>query len=150
MKHEIYYHRNGNKVVPEALIEEVLAAIEEAVKCTSATSCRTKILGTLRDKKGWSNETRVSADTNISITSKKQKTGLCLQTGNMSRFYADLLKLECLYNAGHIESAIYLLPDKALARKWGQNIANYERFTAELQIFQGIIHTPQVVIGIVE
>jgi hypothetical protein len=141
-------HRNGSKLVPAYIQDEIKAAISQSTVLHKATSAREDILKTLRSKHGWSDETILSADAKISITSRKGEIGLCVQTGNMGRFYADLMKLEFLFNKGMIQAAVYVLPVKELANKWGENIANFERFTKEVGIFSQIIHTPLFVIGI--
>jgi hypothetical protein len=141
-------HRNGIKLIPVYIQDEIKTAIRESKSLKRATSTREEILKTLRGKHGWSDETIVSPDAKISITSRKGETGLCVQTGNMSRFYADLLKLEFLFHESMIQAAVYVLPTKDLANIWGENIANYERFTNELKIFSKIINTPMLVIGI--
>jgi hypothetical protein len=35
-----------------------------------------------------------------------------------------------------------------LAKIWGQNIANFERFKNEVQIFSSILHCPLLILGI--
>jgi len=148
MKLRIQEHRNAGRIIPEATQNEVKAAVTNATSLKKATPAREAILGTLRNKHGWSDEVKVSADARISITSHKGDIGLCIQTGNMGRFYADLLKLEFLFKRGRILAALYILPDKALAKEWGQNIANFERFTNEISIFSEIVNTPLLIIGI--
>ncbi len=148
MKLLISEHRNAIKIIPVTVQEEVKAAIAHAVSVKTATLTRDGILDTLRNKHGWSDEVKVSADANITITSRKGDVGLCIQTGNMSRFYADVLKLEYLYHEKLIHAAVYILPDKSLAKAWNQNIAHYERFTKEIGIFSKIVHTPLLIIGI--
>jgi hypothetical protein len=66
----------------------------------------------------------------------------------MSRFYADLLKLQYLFQKGVISKAIYLLPSKHNAKIIGGNVAHYERMTKELQLFNDIITLPIYIIGI--
>lgn len=148
MNLRIQEHRNAGKIIPQTTQKEVKAAILSAKSIKKATPTRDAILSTLRNKHGWSDKIKVSADTKISITSQKGEIGLCIQTGNMSRFYADLLKLEVLFKCGRIHAAFYVLPERALAKEWGQNIAHYERFTNEVGIFSQIINTPLFVIGI--
>lgn len=148
MKLQITEHRNAGKIIPAKSQDEVKAAITNAASLKTATEARDAILGTLRNKRGWSDEVKVSPDAKISITSHKDDVGLCFQTGNMGRFYADLLKLEFLHNQGRIQAAFYILPDKALSKVWGQNIANYERLKNEVSIFSQILHTPLFIIGI--
>ncbi|MFZ1219358.1 MAG: BglII/BstYI family type II restriction endonuclease [Chthoniobacterales bacterium] len=141
-------HRNGAKLIPAYIQEEVKAAVAETEALRRATSTREAILKTLRGKHGWSDEITLSPDAKISITSRKGEIGLCVQTGNMSRFYADLLKLEYLFHEGMIQAAVYVVPVKAVAKRWGENIANFERFTNEVKIFSKIIQTPLLIIGI--
>ncbi len=73
---------------------------------------------------------------------------LCLQTGNMSRFYADLLKLEYLFKDRKAIAAVYIIPTKRRAREMGSNLAHFERFVEELDLFKDIITVPTLVIGL--
>jgi hypothetical protein len=148
MKLHIHEHRNAGKIIDAKTQDEVKAAITNATSLKKATPARDAVLGTLRNKHGWSDEVKISADAKISITSHKGDVGLCFQTGNMGRFYADLLKLEFLFKKGRIHAAFYILPDKALSKVWGENIANYERFVNEVTIFSQILNTPLLIIGI--
>jgi hypothetical protein len=148
MKLLIKEHRNAGRIIPEAIQAEVKAAVENAKSVAKATPTRDSILGTLRKRHGWSDTVMLCSDAKISITGKKGDVGLCIQTGNMSRFYADLLKLEYLFKKDLIHGAIYILPDKALSKVWGENIAHFERFTNEVGIFSQIIHTPLLILGI--
>ena len=97
---------------------------------------------------GWSDEVELDANSKITITSINQDYGLCLQTGNMSRFYADLIKLEYLFKRGKINKALFILPSKCAARTLGSNIANFYRLTQELNFFKNVITLPIQVIGI--
>lgn len=83
---------------------------------------------------GWSDPVRIDARSKINITSIFDKTGLCIQTGNISRVYADLLKLETLYKRKIITGGIYVIP----TTRWGKylkasNMACYERLVEELR-----------------
>jgi hypothetical protein len=44
------------------------------------------------------------------VTSMKDEVGLCLQTGNMARMYADLIKLLTLYLDNAIKAAAIIVP----------------------------------------
>ena len=96
---------------------------------------------------GWSDKVVIGEKSNISITSFNQQHGLCVQTGNMGRFYADILKLEYLYKKERIIGAYYVIPTKETAKLIGSNIANFERFTKELSIFKEIVSIPILVYG---
>jgi len=141
-------HRNASKIIPAKIQDEVKRAIQGCPSFGRATPTRNSILGTLRNTHGWSDKVTLCTDAKISITGKKDDFGLSIQTGNMGRFYADLLKLEFLFKRDLIQASIYVLPDKQLAKAWGQNIANFERFTNEVNIFSSILHCPLLILGI--
>ena len=71
-----------------------------------------------------------------------------MQTGNISRMYADLIKLQYLYQKDKINSAFYLLPSKESAKIIGDNVANIERLSNELLLYRYIISLPILVIGL--
>jgi hypothetical protein len=96
---------------------------------------------------GWSGEYRLDSDSKITISSYMQGVGLCIQTGNAGRVYADLLKLQTLYVKGNITSGIMLIPTVVTAKELGYNMANYERLVRELPLFSQVITMPIVVIG---
>lgn len=149
MKSTLEGHRFGDKVIPTDLLEEVQLAIQNAnVKSGSgsAPKIRTAILGGLATK-GWSGEVALSSDSEITITSAKSKIGLCLQTGNVSRMYADLMKLQKLYVDGAIIAGIVIVPSKLCAKKIGSNVANSVRLSKELKIFERVITSPLVILS---
>src|SRR5689334_2532212 len=121
MRHTVYSHCAGTEVVPEAAKNEIARAISSlAVKIGkgAATRLRENILEQLV-KAGWSGEFLVSKDSDMTITSTKAGVGLCLQTGNMARMYADLLKLQSLYTDDAISSAVMIVPSYPVAKKLG-------------------------------
>lgn len=148
MKLKIEEHKNGLKVIPTYIEEEVKAAITESRHLNKASTARASILKNLRDNHGWSGTAKLSPDAKITITSRKGKYGLCVQTGNMARFYADLLKLEYLYKEGIVDAAVFVVPTKELAEAWGSNICHSKRLANELKIFSKIISIPMLIIGI--
>jgi hypothetical protein len=99
-------------------------------------------------RRGWSSEFDVDRQSSITITSIKGRIGMCFQTGNMSRMYADMLKLQVIYLRGTIDAAIMLVPTEEAAREFGSNIANQARLMRELAIFDRVVTVPMVVIGI--
>ena len=150
MKLEEYIHNQADKAISIKIFKDLKMALENIefhFQLNSASNLRDNILLQLK-KNGWSEKISVSPNSRITITSINNKVGLCLQTGNMSRFYADLLKLETLFVDGRIDSAIYLICVKETAKSIGSNIANFERFTEELQIFSKTITTPIYVFGL--
>lgn len=150
MKAKMYGHRFGDKIVPAAMIAEAVAAIEAcsiAPKKRASKSIKDAILASLLSA-GWPSKVGMDAISKISITSLKNKIGLCFQTGNMGRMYADLIKLQTIYLRGSIDAGIYILPETACAKILGDNIADRGRLMRELTIFDRAISVPLAVIGI--
>jgi hypothetical protein len=145
-----FNHNNGEELIPHNIKNNLICEISQLTispfKCAELKKCLKKIL----KRNGWSNPVRVLKYANITITSLKGKTGLCIQFGNVARFYADILKLQQMFNDEHISNAIYIILTKITAKKCGSNIANYERFTKELKYFKDIINLPVLVLGIGE
>lgn len=150
MNIKLYSHNYGEYAVPTEILQPVRSMIEN-LEFNIANGCATKLREALLEDLqglGWSGETRIQAGTGITITSMNRGVGLCLQTGNMGRFYADLLKLQALFQKDKAQSAIYILPTKKAASIMGDNLANFERLTGELAIYKHVITVPTVVIGI--
>lgn len=143
-----YAHHQGDKVVSARCARDVHTALSEirSVDALSGSAFRLNFLRRL-SQVGWSNRVRVDSVSRISITSALDETGLCVQTGNMGRFYADLLKLELLHSREVLASAIYVIPTKRFSKKIGSNVANFERLVDELGIFSPVIRIPILVFG---
>ncbi|RJS63032.1 BglII/BstYI family type II restriction endonuclease [Priestia filamentosa] len=150
MQTKIFSHNYGEYAVSQEILTPLLSKINNLkfeIKSGCATKLREALLEDLRAL-GWSGETRIQSNKGITITSMNSDVGLCLQTGNMSRFYADLLKLQTLFQKDRAKCAIYILPTKKSASTMGNNLANFERLTDELTIFKHVISIPILVIGI--
>ena len=150
MKHALHSHCGGDKVLPATLQQEIVAAIASvAIKPAvgAAAKMRDAFLITLKGS-GWSSEVSVSRDSDMTITSLKNGVGLCLQTGNMARIYADLIKLQAMYLDNSIESAAIILPSHLLAKQLGSNIAQAKRLQRELEIFKKAFHVPTLVFAL--
>lgn len=144
-----HFHQEPNSKLSATDIQNVKTILVSAewIKRKSAKEFRSDILRTLAEL-GWSDRVRIDQRSNINITSVLHETGLCIQTGNMSRFYADILKLETLFRKNLIKGAIYIIPLKSWANEIGSNVANYERLIEELDIFSATVTIPIVVFGI--
>lgn len=150
MKSKVFGHRFGDKVLPTQIMNEIIDAIEKCevkIQKGSGDSLKKDVMASL-SKKGWPPEVVIDPSSKISITSLKNKTGLCFQTGNMGRVYADLIKLQTVYLRQVINVGIIIVPLKKEAKKIGDNIVNYERLTSELLIFDRAITVPLFVIGL--
>lgn len=147
MNVQTHDHCGGLTALPTAQRQEVEKAIT-ACTITPARRAASKI-GTSIEKSlvdsGWSSEVNLCRGSKITITSMKHDVGLCLQTGNMSRMYADLLKLQHMFLKGTIKVGAMIVPSHAAAKSLGDNIANADRLTRELEIFRNVVHMPLVV-----
>lgn len=142
-------HRNGVDIVSETLVADISNAfsiIEKKVERYEISDIRHDVLAELQIK-GWSDKLFLSRGSNISITTQKSNVGLCMQTGNVSRVYADLLKLQTLFVKGKIKAGIIVVATTKCAKQYTSNAATYERLVRELDIFSQVITMPLVVVG---
>jgi hypothetical protein len=150
MKCAIYSHASGEEAIPPEIIGEVKSAVSAtAVRIESGASPKIRE-GLLAQLKmfGWSGEVPVAIASDMTITSMKKKTGLCLQTGNAARIHSDLIKLQTMFFDGAIDSAVIMLPSKPAAMALGSNIAQDARLTRELRIFRKVYSVPTVIFAL--
>lgn len=145
-----FNYRSGKQVIPEEIstgILQVIGDLNYSLRRYDIKNFKNDLSDQLRII-GWSGEVVLSTRSRISITSILRNVGLCTQTGNMARMYADLLKLQALYMDEKIKAAIFVIPMKECARSFGDNVACYERLVNELtNIFSKVITVPMVIIG---
>ena len=145
MKHILHSHQGATQTLPQterAEIESAIDACSISIARGAAPKIREKIVGYL-GRHGWSGEFQVEPPSRITIASLKNGVGLCVQTGgNMSRMYADLLKLQKLYMENQVKVGAFILPTSPAARELGDNVANADRLQTELAIFRKVIHMP--------
>lgn len=150
MRASIYDYSNGKATIPDEIADSVLNVIYSLDYSLGKYDIR-HFKDYLSDKikqYGWSEKVDISTKSNISITSIRKDVGLCIQTGNMARMYADLMKLQAMYLDNKISAAIFVLPKKKCANAFGGNIVNYERLLNELtNIFSKVITVPMLIIG---
>ncbi len=145
-----YDHNGGASALSHACVEsvrEIIRRLTLAKPDRTTNKVRARILDDLHHA-GWSDETKLDPSSRITVTSVRESVGMCLQTGNMGRMYADLLKLQLLFSRNKIDGAIIMLYSKATAREMGQNLANFDRLTRELDIFGEVITMPALVCGL--
>lgn len=150
MKISVHSHCAGAERVPSNILEDVVAAaaaIEVRLERGAARRIRDQFVAELRSR-GWSSEVTVARGSDMSITSMREGVGLCLQTGNMARMYADLMKLQTLYLDNGIQAAVLVLPSQPVALAIGENIAQAARLERELEIFRKAFYVPTLVISL--
>ena len=153
MNYKTNSYHNGSIIVPDNVIDSVYSSIKSInyeMKLYGASELRKKILSRLVSK-GWTGPIRLDEESKISITAKKDTTGLCLQLGNVSRIYADLMKLQSLFLRGAISSAIIVVPSLKTSKLLCEsNMISYERIEKEYPIFNEIITVPLILVGFME
>ena len=103
MRTQIYEHRSGLKVVPRDIVsdvEKILWDINPILSKRTVASIKESVRERL-EKEGWTGEYRLDSSSRITISSYLKGIGMCFQTGNVGRIYADLLKLQTLYTRGN-------------------------------------------------
>lgn len=147
---ETYSHKGAEQLINSNIKNDlirVLSTTNFEIKEGCGDKLRMTILERLKNL-GWSDEFKLDVQSKITLTSSNDNHVLCFQTGNMSRFYADMLKLQYVYQGKKALSAFYILPSKQAAKTIGSNIAHFDRLTAELRLFENIVTIPTLVIGI--
>jgi hypothetical protein len=147
LKSFIYRHRHEAGLDVES---ELIATID-SVRFTAQRGASPRLKDLIQKRllvSGWSGEVELDPSSRITITSIRNSTGLCFQTGNMGRMYADLLKLQSTYARKTIAEGVLILPTTACAKLLGQNLANFNRAKREIQIFSSVISMPLLLIGI--
>jgi len=150
MKSTIFSYRNGKEIINNCLMDDVVDTLDKinpTVKKNSVTFVKDEIKNGL-SRYGWTENYLVNVETKITISFFNDQVGLCVQTGNISRIYADLLKLQALFIERRIKVGVIIVPQKSIAKIFGSNMANYERLKNELEhVFSQVITTPLVVVG---
>ncbi len=146
----IYDHHNAVAEWERRDAYEWLLDVFEGPAIRMREGCTTDIRNHVRsefEKEGWAINVRIDQELGLSVFAIKDDLAVHLQTGNISRAAYDLLKLQHLYHAGRINAAALALPTKDCALLLGSNIANADRITSELELFNRIITVPIVVVA---
>lgn len=148
---EGYSHRNGKVEWEKRDLDEWITDVFNAPSITLEPHATNAIRDHVRNElttEGWSDEVPIAPNfTGVTIFSQKEELAIQIQTGNVSRVFYDLLKLQYLFNRSKIEAAALAVPTKSGAQRLGSNIANYERLCAELQLYDRVITVPILVIA---
>src|SRR6266404_1438346 len=148
---EGYSHRNGNIEWEKRELDEWITDVFNAPAITVESHATDAIRDHVRNvltQQGWSGELPIAPHcTGVTIFSLKDDLAIQIQTGNVSRVFYDLLKLQYLFNRNKIEAASLAVPTKTGAQRLGSNIANFERLCGELQLYDRIVTIPILVIA---
>ena len=149
----VSYH-NRIPAIPGDEISELIDALK-SIKTPLNKSSRVSFKQELFEKiqiLGWSGNSKLfPSQSSISITSRKNNFGLCIQLGNIARYYADVIKLQHLVLNNDISDGIIIVFHSEATRKLfsgGGNLASYERIQSELDLLKKSITIPITLIGI--
>ena len=109
---EGYSHRNGNVEWEKRELDEWLTDAFNApairLEAHATPAIREHIRSELT-KEGWSEELYIAPNlVGATIFSRRGDLAIQLQTGNISRVFYDLLKLQYLFNSNKIEAQLWL------------------------------------------
>jgi hypothetical protein len=145
-----YVHHNGDAEWQKRELYDWITDIFEAPAIKVAQRCTGDIRQHVSREfqgEGWAEDVKIDQELNLTIFALKDDLAFQLQTGNISRAPYDLLKLQHLHQSKKIEAAALAMPTKSAASKIGSNIANAERVSKELVVFDRVITVPILLIA---
>lgn len=146
----VYDHHNAVAEWERRELSEWISDVFEAPAIRMKEGCTAEVREHVRrelEKEGWAINVRIDQGLGLSVFAMKDDLAFHLQTGNISRAAYDLMKLQYLYHSGRIEAAALALPTKDCALKLGSNVANSDRVTKEIELFNRIVTVPIMVIA---
>jgi hypothetical protein len=146
----MYDHHNAVAEWTRRDLYEWLTDVFEAPAIKLRDGCTAAVREHVRNefvREGWAINVKIDQGLGLSVFAVRDELAVHLQTGNISRAAYDLLKLQHLYETKRIEAAALAIPTKEGASLLGSNIANADRVTQELQLFNRVITVPIVVIA---
>ena len=155
MKFERYYHQNAATRISSALLRDVETGLR-SVSVSDGAIAPNAVTNPIRNeltRRGWSGEVFLSSESKITISGQRGDIGLALQFGNVSRIYADLLKLQSMFMDAKLRGAVVIVPAwsllASLSKSGGtDNRCNLDRIKRELPIFSLVITMPIAFYGI--
>lgn len=148
MKIEVVSKNFGSNSVPQNILCDLVEHLQTATINYDIDNSKNirGLINQYLERDGWAIKSKIDPNSKIYITASKGRVGLCVQTGNISRFYADILKLETLYKKNRIMCGIIIVPSKVAAKKINSNVVNSDRIAEELDIFKHTITIPLVLV----
>ena len=151
MKHEgIYSHNCGcDRVKLSGMYGDIISLLDVPYLIV-APGMTSNINGHIKDgliSNGWAMDTKVHPAYNLRVNAAKNNVALTAQTGNIARAFYDLMKFQVLFTEGRINVAVLILPSHSAATNLGSNVANFNRVTNEMPLFQNIITIPCLILS---
>ncbi len=146
----LYDHHKALELWKDRELDDWLTDIFEAPAIKITSKCtdgiRRHVLSEL-SAGGWALDVLLDQESKMDVTALKDDLAFQLQTGNMSRAPYDLLKFQYLFHNGRIEAAAIGVATRECAKKIGSNLANAERISKELAIFDRVITVPILLVA---
>ena len=127
-------------------VTDLFAVPNIPVNCGCTPSIRSHLKEELT-KAGWAYNVRINPDFDLTVTGMHRDMAFQIQTGNIARAIYDLMKLQFLYQEKKIQTAAIAVPTKEAAALIGSNVANDERLSNEVVLFDRIISVPLMLIA---
>lgn len=143
-------HRNGVTEWRNRDLFDWVTDVFEAPQITLGKKCTPDIRRHVArefEQEGWALDVKLDQGLGLTIFAMRDDVAFQLQTGNMSRAPYDLLKIEYLHKSGRIKCAALAVPTKVGAGQIGDNIANAERISNELELFYHVISCPILLVA---
>ena len=150
---EEYSHHHGIETLKRKELYKEVYALMDVPEIGMARGNASRINDAVKQRlsdNGWALDPLVHANFRLAINGLKNRVGVTVQTGNVTRAFYDLMKFEVMRKNDRIEAAALIVPTSDAARALGSNIANFTRVKNELELFQHIITVPCLVLGIDE
>lgn len=147
-----FEHLGAKNIILEK--PEIWDEIIEVFTCCSLTFGKSRpsqikhTISTEFNRLGWADKVPINKQTNLTISFIKNRTGLCVQFGNVARTYSDILKLTYLTTKNIIDVGVIIVPNKKESVLLGANYANFNRLSQEIEVFSEIIHIPLMILGV--
>lgn len=132
--------------------EDCLAVIDicrqtNASFSNHSTSIVRELLNSSFCSQGWIDKIKIPFS-NMAISYQKGRIGVCVQFGNTCRTYADMLKMQHLFDNDGIDFGIIILPTKNGSNFLSSGVCSLDKFEEDLNIFRDIINLPLLLIGV--
>lgn len=96
---------------------------------------------------GWAKNYALP-NSNLTISYCAGEVGVCVQLGNISRLYADLLKLELLYKLGRIRLGVLVVPTDDYAVSLGSNYTSLSRASRDIKTLEQALGLPLLLMSV--
>lgn len=143
-------HHNGVTEWKKRELFDWITDVFEAPQITLGRKCTPDIrrhVATEFENEGWALDVKLDQSLGLTVFAMRDDMAFQLQTGNMSRAPYDLLKIEYLLKSDRIRCAALAVPTKSGAAMIGDNIANAERISNELELFHHVITCPIILVA---